>query len=469
MQLPNEFTALLPLWIISIAAILLLLLEAFAGKSGRLLSPWLAGMAIIIALISEFWSFANPSGYLFDGTVFIDHFTVLIQMAGLISALLAIFFAAPYLIKERAVTGEFYALLLFSVAGILTVAVAAEFLTLFVGIELMSIPGYVLAGYFRVRERSAEAAMKYFIQGVFSSAFLLFGIAILYGSSGTTFFSGIAFAVKDQSTLLPSLGAVMLLAGIGFKVAMVPFHGWAPDVYDGAASPITTFLATGLKAAGFAALTRVFLQIFNFHGVWNDAFIVLATITMLLGNFTSLAQTNVKRMLAYSSITHAGYILTGFAVIDQVNSSEMMHAVGFYVLTYTLMAGGAFGFISWVGESRTNFADFKGIGLRYPVIAMPMAIFMFSLAGFPPTAGFFAKYYVFKLAINHGFVWLGVISVLNSFLSIYYYLRVVMYMYMMPTEETTSSILEKPAPSVIIGLVLAAAGILTIAYVNISL
>jgi len=441
-SLPLELTGLLPLWIVVAGALSLLLLEVAFKEEGRSAAPVLTGTFLVTALASilHLLSGQGMAGSLFHGAVVVDLYSLTMEGVCLLSALLTCIFSSWYLKREKAVTGEYYALLLLAVAGMFTLVLASEFLTFFVGLELMSLAGYVLAGYFRVKERSTEAALKYFMLGVFSSAFLLYGIAVLYGVSGTTHFTDLRHFLEQGNTqsLFVELGAGLLLVGLGFKVALVPFHGWAPDVYDGAAAPVSAFLSTGVKAAAFGAFARLFAEAFGLPGAWAGALAVLAVLTMTLGNMGALGQTSVKRLLAYSSVAHAGYLMVGLAAASLAPADEVERAVAFYLLAYTLMTAGAFGWVAWAagkGEAKTQLEDYRGLGLQHPWMGLMMAVFLFSLAGMTPTAGFFGKYFLFKLAVDRGLVGLVLVAVLNSFVSAYYYLRVVVYLYMKQAEE----------------------------------
>ena len=464
-MMTRELINLLPLWIVTAGAIGILLNEALLKEAGRIFAPYIALFFSVFALIAGTLTVVDVGSatyLLFDGTVIIDWFSATLICVSALSAVLGILFAAQYLKDERAVTGEFYALVLLGVAGMITLVVANEFLTLFVGIELVSIAGYVLAGYFRNRERSIEAGLKYFLPGVFATGFLLFGMAVIYGVGGSTFFNVIHTTLESgtASSMVVSVAAVLLLSGFAFKVAIAPFHGWAPDVYDGAAAPVSAFISTGIKAAAFAGLARIFLTVFNMPGSWIHAFAILSIVTMLIGNIGAFIQHNVKRMLAYSSVAHAGYVMIAFTAIGGARNIEIEHSIAVYMLAYTLMTGGAFGLIGFIGregERRSDLADFAGLSFKKPWIAIIMSVFMFSLAGFPPTAGFFGKYYVFKLAVDHGFVWLAIIGVLNSFLSVYYYMRVIVYMFMQ--QENDDEALGRPSPLLWVGLVVSVIGL----------
>jgi NADH-quinone oxidoreductase subunit N len=445
-----EFSGLLPLWIVSGGALLLLLVEVLLQEEGRKIAPVLTGTILILSLgcVFHLLSMKGMAGSLFNGTVVVDYYSLTLEGICLLSALLTCVFSASYLKQEKAVTGEYYALILLAVAGMFTLVLASDFLTFFVGLELMSLAGYILAGYLRVKESSTEAALKYFMLGVFASGFLLYGIAVLYGVSGTIHFPDLRHYLEQGHVSSPFVewGVALLLVGLGFKVALVPFHGWAPDVYDGAPAPVSAFLSTGVKAAAFGAFTRLFAEAFGLPGNWVPVLAVLAVLTMTLGNLGALGQSSVKRMLAYSSVAHAGYLMVGLAAASMAPADELERAVAFYLLAYTLMTAGAFGWIAWAagkGEKGTGFGDIQGLGLRYPWMGIMMAIFMFSLAGMTPTAGFFGKYYLFKLAMDHGLMGLVLIALLNSFLSAYYYLRVVAFLYMKPVEIKESV----PAPA----------------------
>ena len=463
-MMTRELIDLLPLWLVTAGAIGLLFNEATLKEGGRHLAPYLSLLFTTAALIFGVNTVIGIGGerhVLFNGSVVIDWFAATLICVSVLSAILAILFSVQYLKQERAVTGEYYALILLAVAGMITLVVAAEFLTLFVGVELVSLAGYVLAGYFRVREKSIEAALKYYLPGIFATGFLLFGMAVVYGASGSTFFNEIyaKLEVQTMDSMVLGVAAVLLLSGFAFKVALAPFHAWAPDVYEGAAAPVTALLSTGVKAAAFAGLARVFMVVFKMPGTWLEAFALLAVLTMSVGNIGALVQKSVKRMLAYSSVAHAGYVLIAFTAIKRVDAVEIQHAIAVYMLAYTLMTGGAFGLLAYIGregEKKTDLIDLAGISFKRPWIAIIMAVFMFSLAGFPPTAGFFGKYFIFKLAVENGYVWLAIIGVLNSFLSAYYYLRVIVYMFM--ESQADSEMLPRPSFLLMAGLFVSVIG-----------
>ena len=361
-------------------------------------------------------------------------------MIFLVSAGLAILISDQYMEREGCNHGELYPLILFAVVGMMLMAAGTDLMTIFLGLEVMSVSLYVLAGFNRANLKSNEAGLKYFLLGAFSTGFLLYGMALTYGATGTTRIAKIA-AVVGQMTV-PSAnvmlvaGMLLMLTGFAFKVAAAPFHMWTPDVYEGAPTPMTAFMSAGPKAAGFAAALRIFLVALPTLQVeWSQLLWVLAVLTMTIGNITALRQDNIKRMLAYSSIAHAGYVLVGFAAGNSTGTAGIL----FYMLSYAFMNIGAFAVIILIGkkgESNGNVMDFAGLGFRHPVLAVVMSVFLFSLAGMPPTAGFIGKFYLFSGAIQKGYIGLAVIGVLNSAASVYYYLRVMVYMYMKePTED----------------------------------
>jgi NADH-quinone oxidoreductase subunit N len=342
--------------------------------------------------------------------------------------------------REECNHGELYPLILFTVVGMMLMASGTDLMTIFLGLEVMSVSLYVLAGFNRANRKSNEAGLKYFLLGAFSTGFLLYGMALTYGATGTTRIATIAVQVGQMS--LPSAnimllsGMLLMITGFAFKVAAVPFHMWTPDVYEGAPTPMTAFMSAGPKAAGFAAALRILLVAFpTMVADWSQLFWILAVLTMTVGNITALRQDNIKRMLAYSSIAHAGYCLVGFASGNPTGTAGIL----FYMLSYTFMNIGAFAIIILVGkkgESNGNVSDFTGFGFKHPVLAVAMTVFLFSLAGIPPTAGFIGKFYLFSGAVQQGYIWLAIIGVLNSAASVYYYLRVMVFMYMKdPTEE----------------------------------
>jgi NADH-quinone oxidoreductase subunit N len=389
-----------------------------------------------------------------QGMLAADDYALFFYLAILAAAALALLFSVEYSARIGLAQGEYYTLLLLSTAGMMLMAAAVNLVTLFLALEILSLALYVLVGLDRAERRSGEAALKYLVLGAFASGFLLYGMALIYGQAGTTSFAGvrayIASLSGDPSVLLSAgmsplllVGLGLMIIGLGFKVALVPFHMWVPDVYHGAPTSVTAFMSVGTKAACFAALVRVMLYIFgDLHAAWGWVLAALATLTMTAGNLAALRQNNLKRMLAYSSIAHAGYILIGIAAGNQAGSS----AVLFYLVAYAFMNIVAFAVLIAVGKfdvptihdglrppSRgETLEDLAGLGTRKPGLAAAMALSLLSLAGMPPLVGFLAKLYIFSAAVESGFAWLAVVGVVNSVLSVYYYLRVVVTMYMTP-------------------------------------
>ncbi len=365
-----------------------------------------------------------------------NFFAVVFLMAGLITLCLS----GNYVQRERLLAGEYYTLLLISMTGMLFMAQANDLMTVYLGIEIMSIPVYVLVAMMRTSPKSPEAGLKYLLLGGFASAILLFGIAFMYGAVGTTLLADIlahaprAIASSDPLFLA---GVGFLLVGMGFKVSLVPFHMWTPDAYEGAPTSVTAFMSVAVKAAGFSVLIRVIVLTLQPMAVdWSQIFWWLAVVTMVLGNVVALVQENLKRMLAYSSIAHAGYVLVALTTGTQVG----VQAALIYLFIYALMNMGAFGVIiamSRKGDQGVDVQDFSGIAREHPLYALAMTVFMFSLAGVPPTAGFIGKFYVFSAAVRAGYIGLAVIGVLMSAVSAYFYLRVLVVMYMKEPEAAT--------------------------------
>jgi NADH-quinone oxidoreductase subunit N len=329
--------------------------------------------------------------------------------------------------------GEYYALILFALLGAMLMASGGDLLIIFLGLEILSLAQYILAGMRHNVLKSSEAAMKYFLLGAFATGFLLYGIALVYGATGTTNLAGIVTATREGELTnypLMSIGMGLLVVGFGFKIAAVPFHMWTPDVYEGAPTPVTAFMSTGVKAAAFVALERVFVTALgDLQGSWVPIFWGLAVLTMTVGNLIAISQQNIKRMLAYSSIAHAGYLLIALVAAGPAGLSGLF----FYLLAYAFMNLGAFAVVVALEQREDRYLhvdDYRGLGFRYPLLGVAMALFMFSLSGLPPTAGFMAKFYVFSAAVEQGYIVLTVIGVVNSLISLYYYLRPIVCMYM---------------------------------------
>ena len=398
----------------------------------------LALVGTLAGTVASFYAFGS-AGPGFYGLVQSDAFSYFFHLLVGTVAVLVVLAAGPYLDRERLPLAEFYALLFFATAGMGVLASAQELLTAFIGLEMSSISSYIMAGYRRESLKSGESALKYFLLGSFATAFFLYGIALVYGATGTTLLDKMgAVASADTPSTLLKLGLAMILIGLGFKVAAAPFQVWTPDVYEGAPTPVTALFSTGPKAAAFALLLRVFATVPAATHFWFWAFWVLAVLTMFAGNLGALVQTNVKRLLAYSSIAHAGYILVAFAAVttmsaDRNGAGPAYAAVLFYLLSYALVKLGAFTIVSQLGgagEKNLSLDDYAGLSQRQPVVAAMLSIYLLSLLGLPVTAGFFGKLYIFKAAVNSQLLWLAVLMAINSVIGAYYYFRVIVVMYM---------------------------------------
>jgi NADH-quinone oxidoreductase subunit N len=432
---------LLPEIVLSIWAMGLLLVIGWRHSDARLIrwgGAWTAaGLVVTLAVVVWMWrSHAEVVGL--PVMVAIDGFRWATAIVFLLGALAAVLLAIGYLRREQIVVPEFYPLLLFATVGMMLMGGAADLIIVFLGLELMSLAVYVLAGIRRRSPASAEAALKYFLLGAFASGFLLYGIALVYGATGSTNLHVISLQLSGgggSGSVMLGVGIALLLIGFGFKVSAVPFHMWAPDVYDGAPTPVTAYMAAAVKAAGFAALVRVALVAFGEHtAAWQAIVWWLAIATMIVGNLVALAQRRLKRMLAYSSIAHAGYILVAVAAANPASGAAFL----FYILAYTAMTVGAFAVLATVGrdgESDVLVDDLDGLAQRRPWLAFAMSVFMLSLLGFPGTAGFIGKWLILSTAVSAGQTTLAVALVLASVVSAGYYLPVVMAMYMKPQQD----------------------------------
>jgi NADH-quinone oxidoreductase subunit N len=441
---------------------LLMLLQPLV-KSRKALTA-VAVIGALAGICGNFYAVHNP-GSAFSGLVAADPFSIFFShLVGLV-AMLVILAAAPYLDRERLADAEFYALVLFATAGMGVLASAQELLTAFIGLELSSISSYILAGYRRDTLKSGESSMKYFLLGSFATAFFLYGIALVYGVTGTT--NLLRMDAADQTSTMLKLGLALILIGLGFKVAAAPFQIWTPDVYEGAPTPVTALFSAGPKAAAFALLLRIFADVPAATQFWFWAFWILAVLTMFAGNLGALLQTNVKRLLAYSSIAHAGYILVAFAAVTKlkgtdIGASPAYAAVLFYLLTYALVKVGAFTIVSQfggAGEKHLQLDDFAGLGERQPFVAAVFSLFLLSLLGLPVTAGFLGKFYIFKAAVDSNLIWLAVLMAINSVIGAYYYIRLIVVMYMRePSAEIAATAPARFPLSVNIVLFIAAFG-----------
>jgi NADH-quinone oxidoreductase subunit N len=461
----DYFWALLPEIVLSVWAMLVLLVDVFEkGDAHRLSSPtiaWLTLAGIILAAAANVFLLqmqeASPTG-----AIAIDGFRIFANFLFLLAAALCVLISTRYFDREHLRLGELYVLILLATVGMMVFAGSRDLMIIFLGLELMSVPVYVLTGINRRDMRSAEGAIKYFLLGAFSSAFFLFGIAMIFGGAGTTNLTMIGMVVgldgKGSNSLI-SIGMALLAVGFGFKVAAVPFHMWTPDAYEGAPAPITAFMAAGVKAAAFAAFLRVFLTAFpGLYGTWGQMVFWLAVLSMLVANLVALVEGNVKRMLAYSSIAHAGYLLVALASASALGAGAFL----FYLVVYTLMTVGSFGVVQAVGrdgEERVNLEAYSGMAWQKPFVGVVMTIFLLSLAGFPLTGGFIGKVFILRAAVEKGLVPLAVVLVLTSLISYWYYLRVAWYMWFREPVEAESYAGIETTGAMKFALVLAAAGI----------
>ncbi|MGB8472887.1 MAG: NADH-quinone oxidoreductase subunit N [Candidatus Acidiferrum sp.] len=435
-------------------------------RSRRVLTT-VAVVGALAGIVGNFYAVHNP-GTAFGGLVAADPFSIFFShLVGLV-AVLVILGAAPYLEREGLADAEFYALVLFATAGMGVLASAQELLTAFIGLELSSISSYVLAGYRRDSLKSSESSMKYFLLGSFATAFFLYGISLVYGVTGTT--NLLKMDTADLHSSLMKLGLALILIGLGFKVAAAPFQVWTPDVYEGAPTPVTALFSAGPKAAAFALLLRIFADVHAATQFWFYAFWILAALTMFVGNLGALLQTNVKRLLAYSSIAHAGYILVAFAAVTalskdtEIGASPAYAAILFYLLTYVLVKVGAFTIVSQfggAGEKHLQLDDFAGLGERQPWVAAVFSLFLLSLLGLPVTAGFLGKFYIIKAAVDARLIWLAVLLAINTIIGAYYYIRVIVVMYMREPSAEIAATTPVPFP-LPVNVVLAIAALGTI-------
>jgi NADH-quinone oxidoreductase subunit N len=437
----EELLRFLPETILIVLGTLLIVLTAIQGERRNLFGNLsIAGM--VAATAAALYAQTIP-GTAFRGMLVIDGFATFFRVLLLGAGILTVLSSYRFLKRERAEAGEYHALILFSVAGQMIMVAANELIVIFIGLEISSIASYVLAGYFRDDKRNNESALKYFLLGSFATAFFLYGVAVIYGGTGTTNLSQIYAALSGPQPpeyLLVGAAAALMFVGLGFKVSGAPFQMWAPDVYQGAPTPVTAFLSAGPKAAAFAVFLRVFMTAFAPAGpgweplVWASAFL-----SMTIGNFAALTQSNVKRLLAYSSIAHAGYVLVALTA----RSEDGAAAVMFYLAAYALMNIGAFAVVAHVagrGDRFVNVEDFAGLGVKQPWTAAMLTVFLLSLIGVPLTAGFFGKFYIFKAALNSNLVWLTVLGLLNSAVAAYYYLRILVVMYMHEPGEAAGNV-----------------------------
>ena len=449
-----DLIALAPVLVLSVFAMGVLVLDLWAGKNKTLLM-FVSLVGLLMTAISAFAKQPLPA-FAFTDSYIVDHLSIFFTCIFTLSSALAILLSAEYNERNGMKAGEYYALILLCTVGMIVLASSTDMIMIFLGIEIVSICLYVLAGFRRDDPVSNEAALKYFLLGAFATGFLLYGMTLIYGSTGSTNIFKIAEFIKtnDSSSPLMLMGIVLLVIGFGFKVAAVPFHMWAPDVYHGSPTPVTAFMAVGPKAAAFAAFFRVFKEgIPNMAANWEILLCIVAVLSMFVGNLGAIMQTNIKRMLAFSSISHAGYLIIAVIAKSSLAGSGLL----FYMLTYAFTTFGAFGIVILLGrkgEENLELENYSGLAYKHPLLALSMTVFLLSLGGLPPFAGFVAKFYIFSAAIEEGFVTLVIIAVLNSAISFYYYLKVVVFMYMKePTGEFQISLTPMTLFVVIIGII----------------
>ena len=460
----SSLDAIVPMLCVALAALAVMGAEAFRARGedmpiGGLGIVGLAGAAVATVLL---WN-RNAASF---GVIVADNFGLFVTMVILLVGVLTIMFSSPVVRRDGLPKGDYYALVLFAVTGMIMMATANDLLVVFIALEILSIAVYVLTGIRRDDARATEAAFKYFLLGAFSSAFFLYGIAFTYGLSGSTRLDRVgaylaAQSLSDNPLILVALG--FLLVGFAFKISAVPFHMWTPDAYEGAPAVVTGFMSTGVKAAAFAAFARVFLSAFEpFSGDWAPVVWLIAAATMILGTVVGVAQSNLKRMLAYSSIAHGGYLLVGLVAVNDVGKAAIL----FYLLAYAVSNVAAFGVIALLGArdaANDELRDYAGLWHTRPALAALMTVCLLSLGGLPPTAGFIGKWYIFTAAVSAGYYGLAIIGVLTSVISVFFYLRVVVMMYMADRQAAMSP----PAKESRVGMAALVASIVAIFYLGV--
>jgi NADH-quinone oxidoreductase subunit N len=444
-----DWPALYPVLLVTAACFACLLLDASprGARPGVLAATGVLGVAGAVGVSVLLWKGPATS---FQGMLVVDGFALFLNVVIGAGTILVLLLSVGYLPRLGVAAGEYYALILFATVGMMLMAAGTDLLVVFLALELMSLSLYVLAGTFRTRPEANEAALKYFLLGAFASGFFLYGIALLYGATGTTNLGRLGAALSAPGAARDPMvlaGLALVLVGFGFKTSAVPFHQWAPDVYQGAPTTVAALIATGSKAAAFGAFLRVLLAMRPLEADWIAALWLLAALTMTVGNVVALVQSNVKRLLAYSSIAHVGYMLVGLAA----GLGPGAAAVLFYLGVYAVASVGAFGTILLLergGEEAVDLGAYGGLAGRHPVLALGLTVFLLALIGMPPTAGFVGKFYLFGAAIQRGLVWLAVIAVLNSVMAAYYYLRLIVYMYMREPEGAPTTGLVTPAAAI---------------------
>ena len=451
----QDFQYILPEIVLTAGALLLLIVDLFTSRQHQRVLGWCA-LAVLGATALTLLPFSGANLVVSRGLLAIDGFAFFFKLIFLGAAAITVLMSSSYLEAEGLKVGEYYFLILCATLGMMFMASGIDLIAIFIGLETMAVAFYILVGYVKPNRRSNEAAVKYFLLGAFSLGLLLYGMSLLYGLSGTTNLRELtATFVAGESDGLLLVAMILVIAGIGFKIAAVPFHMWAPDVYEGAPTPVTAFLSVGSKAAAFAMLLRIFFE--GLPGLveeWRPIFYALAIITMTLGNIAAITQSNIKRMLAYSSIAHAGYILIGVVA----GTPRGFTAIFVYLMVYVFMQLGAFAVVTMLRRENVagdELKDLSGLYSRYPVAAFAMLFFMLSLGGIPPTAGFMGKFWLFSAAIESGYVWLAVVAVGNSAISLYYYIRVIVYMWI---KEEIAGPPIRVSPAMVAALVITLVG-----------
>jgi len=447
-----DYIRILPELVLSIFGIIVMVVDPLVDEEKSQKTLGIIGFVGALAALASTWYMAHqPWGLAFSNTIRVDGFSIFFNYLIIAIAAVVILSSFEYMAVQKIRAGEYYALILFSAVGMSLMASAVELVLIFIGIEISSISTYILAGFRRNEAASSESSLKYFLLGSFATAFFLYGVALMFGATGSTNIDTIGQKLQSGEVgPLVFTAMALMFVGLGFKVAVAPFHVWTPDVYEGAPAPVVGFMSTAPKAAAFAVLLRVVFAINapgRFWFLW-----VAAALSMTLGNVGALVQTNVKRLLAYSSIAHAGYCLVAFAMTSQETTSTGISAAMFYTASYAAMNVGAFAVVSHLanaGERYVSLEDYEGLGRTSPLLAATLTVFLLSLIGIPMTGGFFAKFYVFSAALKANLIWLTIIGVLNSAIGAYYYLRIIVVMYMREARK------EVPVSPVSFGLGLA--------------
>ncbi len=460
---PADMIRFLPEIILTIMGTVLMVLDPVLHRRSSNAFGHLSILSLAAAMAASIYAYTDP-GTAFGGMLIVDGFATFFRVLVIGVGILTILPSYRFLHRQDAETSEYHALLLYSIAGQCLMAAANDLIMIFLGLEISSIASYILAGYLRDDKRANESALKYFLLGSFATGFFLYGVAFIYGSTGTVNLSAVHSALtgpNPPSAVLTGVAAALMFVGLGFKVSASPFQIWAPDVYQGAPTPVTAFLSAGPKAAAFAIFFRIFMTAFEpIANGWEPLVWVSALLSMTIGNFAALMQANVKRLLAYSSIAHAGYVMVALTARSDVGTAAAM----FYLAAYAFMNIGAFAVVSHLsgkGERYQNVDDFAGLGQKQPLTAAMLSIFLLSLIGVPLTGGFFGKFYIFKAALESHLVWLTVLGLLNSVVAAYYYLRLLVVMYMREPSEATANA-EPLSPGLSAALILPALGTLVL-------